>query len=153
MTPVYISEVLANPDAVADSDGEWIEVHNAGDTAVNLRGWILADLGTDEHVIGADVIIAPGAYVVLGRNADRALNGGVTLAYVYSGVSLANSDDEVLLLAPNGEEADRVVWGDNLRVSTGASLERVRLTPAYISAASRMACGSSPTSTTSLMLK
>ncbi|MCB0074838.1 MAG: lamin tail domain-containing protein, partial [Caldilineaceae bacterium] len=101
-----------------------------GDTAVNLRGWILADLGTDEHVIGADVIIAPGAYVVMGRNADRALNGGVTFAYVYSGVSLANTEDEVLLLAPNREEADRVVWGDDLRVSTGASLERVRLEPA-----------------------
>ncbi|MEZ4715552.1 MAG: hypothetical protein R2851_05600 [Caldilineaceae bacterium] len=49
----------------------------------------LADLGTDEHVIAADVVVAPSAYVVLGRNADRALNGGVTLAYVYSGVSLA----------------------------------------------------------------
>ncbi|MEZ4715553.1 MAG: lamin tail domain-containing protein [Caldilineaceae bacterium] len=86
-----------------------------GAAPVNLRGWILADLGTDEHVIAADVVVAPGAYVVLGRNADRATNGGVTLAYVYSGVSLANTDDEVLLLAPNGEEADRVVWGDNLR--------------------------------------
>ncbi|MEZ4715551.1 MAG: hypothetical protein R2851_05595 [Caldilineaceae bacterium] len=43
-------------------------------------------------------------YVVLGRNADRSANGGVTLAYVYSGVSLANSDDEVLLLAPNGRK-------------------------------------------------
>ncbi|MEZ4609770.1 MAG: hypothetical protein R2838_05905 [Caldilineaceae bacterium] len=43
-----------------------------------MRGWILADLGTDEHVIAADVVIAPGAYVVLGRNADRSANGGVT---------------------------------------------------------------------------
>ncbi|MEZ4580869.1 MAG: hypothetical protein R3A10_04315 [Caldilineaceae bacterium] len=60
---------------------------------VNLRGWILADLGTDEHAIAADVVVAPGAYVVMGHNADRALNGGVTFAYVYSGVSLANTED------------------------------------------------------------
>ncbi|MEZ4580872.1 MAG: hypothetical protein R3A10_04330 [Caldilineaceae bacterium] len=56
------------------------------------------------------MVIAPGAYVVLGRNADRSANGGVTLAYVYNGVSLANTDDEVLLLAraePGGSRPRR----------------------------------------------
>ncbi|MCB0079744.1 MAG: lamin tail domain-containing protein, partial [Caldilineaceae bacterium] len=46
--------------------------------------------------------------------------------YVYSGFSLANGDDEVILLAPNGAEVERFVWesGVGLTPPNGASLER-----------------------------
>lgn len=126
---ILISEVMPDPAAVGDSDGEWIELYNAGPDTVNLDGWILADLGTDQHVIGGELLIAPGQYVVLARNGDSATNGGVAVDYVYNGMSLSNSADEVLLLAPGGTEVDRVVWGDNSGVSTsaGASLERTTL--------------------------
>ena len=97
---------------------------NAGDATVNLRGWTLADLDSDRHVITADVVVEPGAYVVLARNGDSSTNGGVSAAYVYGGLSLANGADELLLLAPNGTEVDRVVWGSVLATTPGASLER-----------------------------
>ncbi|MEZ4609773.1 MAG: hypothetical protein R2838_05920 [Caldilineaceae bacterium] len=95
---------------------------------VNLRGWILADLGTDEHAIAADVVVAPGAYVVMGQR-RRALNGGVTFAYVYSGVSLANTDDGCCCSRRIGRSRPRRL-GRQPAVSTGASLERVTLEPA-----------------------
>ena len=109
---------------MGDSDGEWIELFNAGDVPVNLRGWSLSDLGTDQHVIATDLVIQPGAYLVLGRNADTSVNGGVDVDYVYAGLSLANGDDEIVLAVPGGREADRVVWGDELSASRGASLAR-----------------------------
>ena len=99
-TTLVLSEFLADPAAVSDSNGEWLELFNAGDAAINLRGWSLADLDSDRHVIGADVLVEPGTYVVLARSGNVAANGGVAAAYSYSGLSLANGDDELLLLAP-----------------------------------------------------
>jgi hypothetical protein len=122
---IFISEFLANPDAVSDAAGEWIELYNADTVAVNLRGWRIADLGTDGHTIREDVTLAPGQYLVFGRSAERSENGGVDVAYVYASMSLSNGDDEILLLAPGGREADRVVWGAGVLATTsGASLER-----------------------------
>ncbi len=134
---LVFSEFLANPAAVDDSAGEWLELFNAGDTTVNLRGWSLTDLDSDRHVIGADVLVEPGTYVVLARSGDAATNGGVAAAYSYSGLSLANGDDELLLLAPDGTEIDRVVWGNELSISAGASLERSdpRVTASWSTAA------------------
>ncbi|MEZ4609768.1 MAG: hypothetical protein R2838_05895 [Caldilineaceae bacterium] len=53
---------------------------------VNLRGWTLADR-SDRHVIAGDLLLPPGGYVVLGRNGDAAVNGGVAVDYVYAGVA------------------------------------------------------------------
>jgi hypothetical protein len=120
-----VSEFLADPAAVGDNEGEWVEIHNPGDEPVNLRGWQLADLGTERHTIEGELLIAPGAFIVLGRNADSSINGGAPVDYVYDGLSLANGEDELLLLAPDAREVDRVVWGDgSLALPRGASLQR-----------------------------
>ena len=127
---VYISEVLANPDAVNDSVGEWIELFNSTAKPVDLRGWVLADLGSDRHTIRESLVVPANGYVVLGRSTDRRENGGVRVDYVFSSLSLANVEDEVLLLAPDGTEVDRVVWGADLTTTRGAALERIALKPA-----------------------
>jgi hypothetical protein len=33
---IVINEVMADPSAVLDADGEWLELHNRGTTAVNI---------------------------------------------------------------------------------------------------------------------
>ncbi|MCB0187035.1 MAG: lamin tail domain-containing protein, partial [Caldilineaceae bacterium] len=117
---------MANPSAVADDVGEWFEIFNADTVAVNLRGWQVADFDRDRHLIAADIVIAPGQYLVLARNRDSAVNGGVLVAYQYDNITLANSSDELRLLAPNGTEVDLVQWGEaqQLIVKAGASLQR-----------------------------
>ncbi|MEZ4683867.1 MAG: lamin tail domain-containing protein [Caldilineaceae bacterium] len=124
---IFISEFLADPQAVGDDLGEWIELYNAGDTIINLRNWQLLDLDNDQHVIAIDLVIAPGQYLVLARNTDTAINGGVAAAYQYNNLALANSNDELLLVTPDGAEADRVRWGEGTALTTkaGASLQRL----------------------------
>ncbi|MEZ4637647.1 MAG: lamin tail domain-containing protein [Caldilineaceae bacterium] len=55
MTPtphrLFLSEILADADAVNDSRSEWIEIYNPGPTGVDLAGWILNDRARDNHVI------------------------------------------------------------------------------------------------------
>src|SRR5215217_2902309 len=71
---IFISEFLADPKAVGDTSGEFVELFNPGPDLVNLRGWTLADLGSEHHTINADLIIPPGGYVVLAHNGDTAAN-------------------------------------------------------------------------------
>ncbi len=122
---IVITEIMQNPDAVYDSNGEWFEIYNASDHEIDLNGWIIRDLDTDSHTITSSVIIQPGEYLVLGNNADPNTNGGVNEAYQYSGFYLANGADEIQLLLPDGAtEIDRVQYdgGINWPDPTGASM-------------------------------
>ncbi|MCB0276923.1 MAG: endonuclease, partial [Calditrichaeota bacterium] len=110
---IIISEIMQNPTAVDDAAGEWFEVFNASANAVDLNGWTIRDDGSDLHVISHSpaLILNPGAFLVLGRNGDSGLNGGVSVDYVYSGITLGNDDDEIVLLREDGTtEIDRVAY-------------------------------------------
>jgi len=122
---IVITEIMQNPSAVADSSGEWFEVFNQGAQTLNLNGWTIRDAGSDSHTISQDVFVAPGAYAVLGRNSNSGTNGGVTVAYQYSGITLANGADEVILDDATGTLVDQVFYdgGPNWPDPAGASME------------------------------
>ncbi len=123
---IYISEILADPAAVADDQGEWLELYSGESVPVNLNGWLLRDDDNDAHRIESDLWIQPGEYIVLGRNTEVSSNGGVAVRYAYTSLTLANESDELCLYSPWGALADRLVWGDDspYRIKSGASLER-----------------------------
>ena len=73
---IVINEFMANPATTTDPAGEYIELYNAGTTAVDLTGWILLDLSATGTINAADtigvstptptpLIIQPGGYVLL----------------------------------------------------------------------------------------
>ena len=94
---LLISEVMANPAAVSDSNGEWFEIFNASMLSINLNGLVISDNGSNNHTIdaGQSLLIAPGDYFVLGNNGDPDSNGGYNADYVYNGFSLTNSNDQI----------------------------------------------------------
>ena len=112
---IVINEVMYDPSVSGDVNGEWFELYNAGSTAVDINGWIVKDdrTASETHTISktGGLSIAAGAYLVLGRNADTTLNGGVTVDYVYSRVSLSNSTDGLILTNASDAEQDKVIWG------------------------------------------
>ncbi len=112
---VVISEVMADPRAVPDGAGEWIEVHNPGAAAVDLRGWTLASARDAPHVVSRSVVVPARGSVVLARSADRERNGGVAAAHAWGGSpSLANAADWVALRDRSGVTVDSVAWGRGL---------------------------------------
>ena len=119
---VVVTELMPNPQAVADAQGEWLELYNAGTSAVDLSGWRLADASGNSHTIAASLSLAAGQYLVLGNNTDQATNGGVPVAYSYGSWNLANSADEVLLYDATGALADQVKYDSSWGVTAGASL-------------------------------
>ncbi|MBD3225016.1 MAG: T9SS type A sorting domain-containing protein [Caldithrix sp.] len=125
---IVINEIMQNPSAVGDTDGEWFELFNTSDSDIDINGWKIADLGSDEHIIdnGGPLTIASNDYLVLGRNGDTGTNGGVTVDYVYSSFLLSNSEDEVILYQSDGTtEIDRVEYdgGASFPNPNGASME------------------------------
>jgi hypothetical protein len=123
---LVVTEIMQNPDAVSDGDGEWFEIHNPTSSDIDLDGMLISDDGTNNHVVGSSVIIPAGGYVVFAINGDDVFNGGLGADYAWSGYTLSNGDDEVSLEHPTtGVVFDVVrydggpVWPD----PTGASMQ------------------------------
>ncbi len=116
---LVINEVLADPNAVTDANGEWFEVHNAGSSAINLQGWTI-NSGNDAAVtISSAVSVAAGGYAVFSANGSSSKNGGVTEQFVYgAAINLANAADWLALRDAGGLTMDSVAWTSSV---TGAS--------------------------------
>ena len=124
---VIINEIMQNPNAVFDSNGEWFEVYNTTGSDIDINGWTIEDNDFDSHVIsnGVPLLVPANDYLVLARDGDSGTNGGVTAAYEYGGdIALANGADEVVLLDGALTEIDRVEYdgGPNFPDPTGASM-------------------------------
>jgi hypothetical protein len=122
---IIITEIMQNPSAVLDSNGEYFEVYNTTASPIDMNGWIIKDLGSDSHTISSSLIVPANGYAILGINGDSGTNGGVTVNYVYSGITLANGADELLLVDTVGTTIDEVDWdgGPNFPDPNGASME------------------------------
>jgi len=109
-----INEIMQNPSAVSDSDGEWFEIFNSGDIELDLNGWTIKDAGSDNHTISSSLTINPGEYKVLGINSNTGTNGGVNIDYQYSGssndITLSNGADEIILVDTYGVVFDSVAY-------------------------------------------
>ena len=123
---VVITEIMANPASVSDSYGEWFEITNTTDTTISLNGWTMKDSDSDMHYIqidNQDVTIDPGQFFVFARNGNLSSNGGVVSDYVYSGFSLSNNEDEIILMDSGGAVVDEVQYESEWNFLSGISKE------------------------------
>jgi hypothetical protein len=123
---VVITEFMADPDAVLDNVGEWIELFNMGDFPVDINGWTVKDNGTESFKItfSAPLEVPPKGYLLLGREKDKAKNGGVNVVYAYNDFYIANSEDEIFLIDTSGQTVDGFSYSKaaGFTIPTGASL-------------------------------
>ena len=89
---------MIDPATVSDTYGEWLELYNNGNSAVDINGWVIKDSGSNYHQINntGGLMVPAYGYLVLGRNMDYAINGGYVANYVYSGFTLTNTIDEII---------------------------------------------------------
>lgn len=121
---IVINEIMQNPSAVSDNDGEWFEIINIDTVVIDLIGWNIKDNGTDSHTINQNLLIEPNEYLILGNNLTTATNGGVIVDYQYSAFTLGNSDDEIILIDLDGNVVDSVAYDGGITFPdpTGASM-------------------------------
>lgn len=123
---VVINEIMQNPNAVTDTNGEYFELYNDGLQAMDINGWTIKDNGTNTHTInnGGPLNVPAGGYSVLCINKNNLTNGGFNCDYEYSSFTLGNDADEVILM--NGTtEMDSVYYDNGARFPDpdGASME------------------------------
>ena len=98
LTGVNINEFLANPDGGDD----WIELHNTGSLPVALQGCAIVTSNALARV-ASPTFIGAGGFVVF--RADE--NPGPD----HLDLKLPASAGMIALLAPNGEDLDRITYG------------------------------------------
>ena len=120
---LVINELMVNPAAVPDQQGEYIELKNLTGHTVGLSGMVLRDDGMDFHIVEGPHSVPAGGLFVLARSANTGENGGVRADYVYGGsLTLANTADEVILEYGDAT-IDEVEYDASWAVPKGASLE------------------------------
>ena len=133
---LLITEIMYDPSALSDTDGEWFEIYNNSDHTVNLQNLVLGRDDTNRHLITDSIELSPAAYYVLIRTE---LATDATNSYMYgSNISLSNTG-AVLSIFNEGTETDpgalifSVNYGaENFPDNSGAS---ICLSPNMINAA------------------
>ncbi len=116
---VIITEIMANPAALPDSEGEYFEIVNDGTAAVDLAGLEISDLGSDSFTVDESFIVAPGEHAVFGKSELAALGTG---DFVYgSAMSLTNSADAIIL-SLNGTVLDQVSYDSEFPATAGRAM-------------------------------
>lgn len=109
-----LTEVMNNPGKVSDPNGEWFEVYNTTDRTLILNGLVFSSsVDGEEHMVEdvSPIFLEPGEFFVFGRNSEPVTNGDVEVGYEYSGFTLSNESDEIVLVA-DGIVIDSVSWDD-----------------------------------------
>jgi hypothetical protein len=106
---LVITEIMMNPEAVSDTDGEWFEVFNPTALYLELQGLTVGDGAGDQFTIDRSVIISPDGFLVFGINDNLNQNGGIPVDYAYTGFNLSNNED-VIEISNGGTIIDRVEY-------------------------------------------
>jgi len=125
VSDLLITEIMANPTAVSDTQGEWFELFNPTSESVDLSNIVLSDDGNNSHIIstGNSLLVTPGSYFVMARSGDASTNGGLIADYVYNSFSLGNTRDQIIFSDDAGELL-RLNYDAGF-VPTGGSMELI----------------------------
>jgi hypothetical protein len=112
---LVITEIMQNPLAVADAQGEWFEIHNTTATPVDLSGLVIRDDGGEAITLPGPLVVTPGGLALLATGADPGQNGGLVPdhIYPYASLNLSNGTDELELVFED-TTFDRVAWDDGV---------------------------------------
>lgn len=133
---LLLSEVLYDPPGSSDPHGEWVEIYNYGDAAVNLACIKIGDEetqggGESMFIFPQEYLQPDGILVVAGMATTFfSLHGFYPdyeivdshpfianlvkyTSWASGSFNLSNSGDEVLILGPDDEIVDAVSWGSS----------------------------------------
>ncbi len=126
---LIITELMVDPSAVKDEFGEWVEIFNPGGLPVDLAGlWLKDAKGGKQQIapLAKVLLLEAGKYAIFGANGDVKLNGGVTVAWAWAGLTLPNGGG-AFTIAAGKDDLDLVSYTPGMggwpMVKTGSSLQ------------------------------
>jgi hypothetical protein len=121
---LVVTEVMADPSAVADGDGEWVEVLAKG--TFDLNG-LTFQAGSSKSTLTdpSCIRLTPGSYAVVARSDDSEVNGGLPQVDAVYGTALPNGAATLTITAGN-TVIDEVSWA-KARPGVAAQLSSAHL--------------------------
>lgn len=121
---VVLHEILAN-EIGSDAGTEFIELLNAGGSAVDIGGWTLWDAAGLRHTFASNTMLGAGrALVVFGKAASIPAGVGNAVGATTGGLSLNNGGDTVTLQKPGGTVVDTYTYAASLAGQDAVSMNR-----------------------------
>jgi hypothetical protein len=122
---LLITEIMYNPSALSDTEGEWFEIYNASNQSIDIFELVIKQGSVVQHVVNEHILLEPQQYLALGRS----LSASTGIGYVYgSDLTLTNTEDEIELAnygtdGTDGQSISIVNYGiAGFPDGTGASL-------------------------------
>lgn len=121
---VMFSEMLVDPAAVPDDQGEWLELTNASADDLTLDGWTLSTGSGGSHILApsTSLRIPAGGVLVLGRSTERPVNGGAAVDYAYGTDLLLDDTEDTVWLHTGSLLVDQVHYDASWPLAAGAAL-------------------------------
>lgn len=139
---IVISEITY--DAVgSDTDQEYVEIFNAGNSAIDLTKWKVND--GSNHVLNVppknggtgSITLQPGGYALLVDNAANFINlhSGISTSVIDTVLSLPNASGTVSIINESGATEDSVAYTKDMGAAgDGNSLHRTSMVSATLAA-------------------
>ena len=122
---LLITEIMYDPTALSDTEGEWLELFNNTNHAIDLNNLVIRKNDTEYHIIEGPLILGAYGYIVLAR----ASNATAGSNYLYNTDITLNNTGAILSLCnfgtdgTNGTVISSVNYGaDGFPDATGASI-------------------------------
>lgn len=98
---LIVTEVMSNPTPDNDTPFEWFEIYNTTGSAIDIDGYILADAGSDYHVInnGGALLVPAGGRLVLAQGSTAPSGAGFASDYVYGATNFFGGFIDTIILA------------------------------------------------------
>lgn len=115
---IVITEFMLIPfeDGIRSRKKQWIELWNATNTDISLRGWKVETVfigNTIQEEIQCNVVIPAHGYLVLGGSVNQEINTHVSVSYAWHNKDFEldpYTDSKISILTPGGLEVDQVTW-------------------------------------------
>lgn len=108
---IVINEIMYNPASALgpDANYEYLELYNNGNSVVDLTNWTITT--AIEHTFASGIIMQPGAYLVVAKDATTIGNYyGISNVIQWNVGDLNNTGEAIKLKAPNGTLMDSVFY-------------------------------------------
>jgi len=100
---LLITEIMYNPTALSDTEGEWFEIYNNSTQNINLQNLVIERDDVNRHVITDPIELSPGAYYVFARTQQST---DASNTYLYGSAITLSNTGAVLSIYNEGTEAD-----------------------------------------------
>lgn len=124
---ILVTELMPNPSAFSDDDGEWIEVHNTTSAPLDLVGCEIfgTSSAVDGFTVTRSVVIAAGAYATFAPTTTVAGAPGFAPTYRFprSYFQLHNASDDGVTIRCGGVDVDTVTYTPAFTFGDGVSAQ------------------------------